>query len=214
MLEVDQLVVERGPLLFNFHFTLPTHHILLVTGPSGAGKSTLLDTLAGFLRPRSGSIRWNRRAIHGLTPERRPVTSLFQANNLFEHLSIQQNLRLALGKNADADWMTALKALDLESHLDKVPGQLSGGQRQRVALITTVLRPEPLVLMDEPFSELDSLTRSRVIEWCQRQFVSGGKTVVLVSHHQDDIDQLKSLPHQLLSVSPTTLTSSGFKVSR
>jgi thiamine transport system ATP-binding protein len=196
LLELDHVVVVRESSRYEFTVTLPGQHILLVTGSSGIGKSTLLDTIAGFLQPDSGSMRWNGEPIHRLPPEKRPVTSLFQANNLFEHVTVCQNILLALPKLSADVWLDAASQLGLLSQLDKPPGQLSGGQRQRVALLTTVLRPEPLLLMDEPFSELDAETRSLALAWCMQQFRQQARTVVLVSHQQEDIEILRQLPHR------------------
>ncbi|OZG72257.1 hypothetical protein BTA51_16070 [Hahella sp. CCB-MM4] len=190
MLRVSELKIQRPPQNFHYDFQINSGEIAAIQGVSGVGKSTLLECLAGFIQPVAGEIYWNDLDLLSLEPRQRPVSMLFQEHNLFEHLSVYDNLRLALGKNADRDIQIAAKALNVQEHLAKLPVALSGGQRQRIALIRTLLRPEPLILLDEPFSELDDSTRFTATAWTREQARSRHKTMLVVTHQAEDVTRL------------------------
>lgn len=164
---------------------------LAIKGPSGIGKTTLLLALAGFIQPVAGTATWKEQDLISLPPERRPISMLFQDDNLFEHLSVGENLKLGLNIEAISASLTpAIEQLGLADQLDKLPGQLSGGQRQRVGLIRTLLRPEPLIILDEPFAELDAETRQRALDFTRTVAEQGNKTLLLITHQDEDIAAL------------------------
>lgn len=194
MLVIKQLQVQRGKTLLYYDLTIPSGKIITLQGRSGVGKTTLLLTIAGFEQPVSGDILWQDQSLLKLSVIKRPVTMLFQENNLFEHLSVDKNLHLGWQSKDQAELeprlQQALMQLEVSDQRYKMPAQLSGGQRQRIALIRTLLRPEPLVLLDEPFAELDSNSRVLAADWVREQAQSQGKTVLLVTHQQEDVERM------------------------
>ncbi|MBK8454942.1 MAG: ATP-binding cassette domain-containing protein [Thiofilum sp.] len=194
MLVIKQLQVQRGKTLLHYDLTIPSGKIITLQGRSGVGKTTLLLTLAGFEQPVSGDIFWQGQSLLKLPVIKRPVTMLFQEHNLFEHLSVDKNLHLGWHSKDKAELESrlqqALIQLEVSEQRYKMPAQLSGGQRQRIALIRTLLRPEPLVLLDEPFAELDSKSRVLAADWVREQAQSQGKTVLLVTHQQEDVERM------------------------
>ncbi|MCB1637243.1 MAG: ATP-binding cassette domain-containing protein [Thiothrix sp.] len=191
MLEVSQVRIAREDWALDYDFQLERGAILTLQGRSGAGKTTLLMLLAGFETPDRGDIRWQGRSLLPLAVAQRPVSMLFQDHNLFEHVSVWRNLGLGMGRQRTAAWEQALRdgaeALGIETLLARMPATLSGGQRQRVALLRTLLRPEPLVLLDEPFAELDPQTHALAGQWVRDTARAAGKTVLLVTHHAQDV---------------------------
>ena len=165
---------------------------MAVLGPSGAGKSTLLNLIAGFLQPASGSIAIDNRDFTSAPPAKRPVSMLFQENNLFTHLTVRQNIALGMHpglrlNDAQREKLEVIAAqMGIAEFIDRLPGELSGGQRQRVALARCLVREQPLLLLDEPFSALDPALRQEMLapvqEVCQRQQL----TMLMVSHSIED----------------------------
>ena len=165
---------------------------IAVLGPSGAGKSTLLNLIAGFLQPASGSIAIDNRDFTNAPPAKRPVSMLFQENNLFTHLTVRQNIALGMHpglrlNDAQREKLEVIAAqMGIAEFIDRLPGELSGGQRQRVALARCLVREQPLLLLDEPFSALDPALRQEMLalvqEVCQRQQL----TMLMVSHSIED----------------------------
>lgn len=191
MLNINQLKIARENKVLCYDFQLSEGKILAIQGLSGVGKSTLLSAIAGFVKPLEGAINWNGELLNSLPVEGRPVSYLFQDHNLFEHLTVMDNLSLGFSGPAPEDELieaaSQLKVLD---QLKKRPGELSGGQRQRIALIRTLLRPEPLVLLDEPFAELDPETRHLTVDWVKKTANVKDKTVLMVTHQSEDAEQL------------------------
>jgi molybdate transport system ATP-binding protein len=174
---------------------------LVLFGPSGAGKSLTLQAIAGLLRPDEGSI-----VLHGTTlfdstrgvdqkPQARKIAYLFQDYALFPHLNVRQNIGFGLrqgwfnprarSSHAQVDYW--LDALELKSVAGNHPLQLSGGQKQRVALARALVSQPRLLLLDEPFSALDSALRQRM-----RRELSDLQTrldipMVLITHDPDDV---------------------------
>jgi len=185
---------QHLPLRFNLH--LNAGERVAVLGPSGAGKSTLLSLVAGFLEPASGSIRLNGADHTHTPPAQRPVSMLFQENNLFTHLTVRQNIGLGLhpGLKLNADQRARLETIArqmaIDTLLDRLPGQLSGGQRQRVALARCLVRDQPVLLLDEPFSALDPALRQEMLSLletlCERQQL----TLLMVSHSIEDAERI------------------------
>lgn len=165
---------------------------IAILGPSGAGKSTLLNLIAGFITPASGTILLGDEDHTRTPPARRPVSMLFQENNLFTHLTVRQNIALGLHPGlklnaAQRERLNEIAAtMGLESLLERLPDQLSGGQRQRVALARCLVREQPLLLLDEPFSALDPALRQEMLALvqsvCRRQHL----TLLMVSHSVED----------------------------
>lgn len=163
-----------------------------VLGPSGAGKSTLLNLIAGFLPPASGSILIDGQPHTTTPPARRPVSMLFQENNLFSHLTVQENIGLGMHPSLKLTPAQRQKLQDiarqmgLDALLNRLPGELSGGQRQRAALARCLVREQPVLLLDEPFSALDPALRQEMLSLvgnvCRQQQL----TLLMVSHSVED----------------------------
>ncbi|WP_293268517.1 ATP-binding cassette domain-containing protein [Neptunomonas sp.] len=191
MLKIQNLLLELDGWPLRYTMQIETGEIVAIQGVSGVGKTTLLNLIGGYQTPDGGSIEWNQQPLTSLAVEERPVSILFQDHNLFEHISVIDNLCLGFeGQAPLAAIKSASSHLDVAQHLDKKPATLSGGQRQRIALIRTLLRPEPIVLLDEPFAELDPLTREKAALWCKEQAKANKKTVLLVTHQDEDVDRM------------------------
>lgn len=191
---IDQLCIQRGQLQWQHDFILKPSQLMVLMGESGSGKTSLLECLGGFLPAQSGRILYGQQSIEQLPPQNRPVSSLFQQHNLFEHLSIAQNLRLGFqrGQPNQEQWRSVIQAcqqLGVDHLIERFPSELSGGQRQRVALIRTVLRDQPVLLLDEPFSALDEETRVTAGDWVKEQIDKRGQAALLVSHQQTDSER-------------------------
>lgn len=176
---------------WHFEFTLHQGQCLAVHGPSGSGKSTLLGLIAGFLTPKAGRILWQGEAVNHQPPWQRPVSSVFQEHNLFEHLDVFTNIGLGLhpGLKLDAVDKKAiehtLERTGLGGFGHRMPGELSGGQRQRVAVIRAILRRQPVLLLDEPMTGLDPRARHELQAMLLEE-KANGITMILASHDQDD----------------------------
>ncbi len=161
-------------------------------GPSGCGKTTLLRLIAGFETPNGGEIELRGQTISSvaknLPPEKRRVAMVFQDFALFPHLDVAANVAFGLPKGADKKTRVRelLSLVQLEGLEARMPHQLSGGQQQRVAL-ARALAPEPdLILMDEPFSNLDPSIREQVRDEVRHLLKSIGITAIIVTHDQEE----------------------------
>ena len=166
--------------------------ILALLGPSGCGKTTTLRMIAGFEPPDAGTIEVNGRTVAGpaknVPPEKRRVGMVFQDYALFPHLSVEQNVAYGLprGKGRKGRIEEVLALAHLDGLEDRMPNELSGGQQQRVAL-ARALAPEPaVVLLDEPFSNLDAALRARVRSEMREILLAAGVTAVFVTHDQEE----------------------------
>ncbi|MFM0471583.1 sulfate/molybdate ABC transporter ATP-binding protein [Paraburkholderia strydomiana] len=202
-LEVDihkTFVSAERRFTLDVAFTATTQRVVLF-GPSGAGKSLTLQAIAGLLRPDEGKITLHGNALFDsklnvdLKPQARKVAYLFQDYALFPHLNVRQNIGFGLQRgwfnprarrsHAQIDYW--LDALELRGVAGNYPAQLSGGQKQRVALARALVAQPQLLLLDEPFSALDSTLRQRM-----RLELSDLQTrldipMVLITHDPDDV---------------------------
>lgn len=193
MLEVRNLVFaypeQETP--WNFNFAVKPGHCIAIHGASGSGKSTLMNLLAGFLEPHSGDILWQNKSLHNSAPWQRPMTSVFQEHNLFEHLNVEANIGLGihpglkLSSENEQAIEQGLQSVGLGGFGKRLPGDLSGGQRQRVALLRAILRQQPVMLLDEPLTGLDSDARDLLRQLLLEQ-KARGTLIVLASHDEED----------------------------
>jgi iron(III) transport system ATP-binding protein len=159
-------------------------------GPSGCGKTTLLRLIAGFEAPDAGTVTIGEDVVAGgawVPPERRHVGMVFQDYALFPHLTVARNVGYGLPRRGrDERVAEALQLVGLGEHGERYPHQLSGGQQQRVAL-ARALAPEPsVVLLDEPWSNIDPALRSSMRDELAAILRATGVTVLLVTHEQEE----------------------------
>lgn len=165
---------------------------LILLGPSGCGKSTALRMLAGLEDPTSGRITIAERDVTEVEPQDRDVAMVFQSYALYPHRSVRQNIEFPLRTRKvpapeRAARVEAVAAqLGLTEVLDRRPGQLSGGQRQRVAVGRALVREARVLLMDEPLSNLDALTRVRTRAELTEMHRRLGVTIIYVTHDQTE----------------------------
>lgn len=190
MLEICNVKFQRpnGPS-FDFDLSVKAGEILMVQGPSGVGKTTLLDLIAGFEMPQEGRITWQGDDFSSAPPWERPVTTVFQSDNLFEHLTCAANVAIGLddSSNRDLDAInTAFARLGIDGLQNRLPGTVSGGQQQRVALARALLRGKPVLLLDESFSALDWETRQGCFDSLRQIAIADQMAVLVVSHDSRD----------------------------
>ena len=161
-------------------------------GPSGCGKSTALNCIAGLLGTTGGGIYIDDRRIDQLKPEDRGFGMVFQNYALFPHMTVLQNVGFGLKMRGlpraeiETRAQAALALVRLQGQADKLPGQLSGGQQQRVAIARAIVIEPPLVLMDEPLSNLDAKLRLEMRAEIRRIHNQLGATTIYVTHDQDE----------------------------
>jgi len=181
-------------VLKRYSLTLQAGETVCILGPSGCGKSSLLRVIAGFETIDAGAIYLNdtllSSAIHTVAPEHRRVGFMFQDYALFPHLNVAQNIGFGLKKlSAEAreqQVQALLKLVDLEPYAKRFPHELSGGQQQRAAL-ARALAPKPdILLLDEPFSNLDADTRERLIVELRTILKQTGVTTLMVTHSHSE----------------------------
>ncbi|WP_187968559.1 thiamine ABC transporter ATP-binding protein [Aquibium microcysteis] len=181
-----------GARPMRFDLSVAAGTILAVMGPSGSGKSTLLSLIAGFETPLSGRIRIGGADVTPIAPAARPVSMIFQENNLFPHLDAAANvglgrspsLRLTAGDRAQVE--QALSRVGLAGKERRLPRELSGGERQRVALARALVRDRPVLLLDEAFGSLGPALREEMLDLMVDLHESKGMTIVMVTHDPGD----------------------------
>jgi len=171
---------------------MSSRELLTFLGPSGCGKTTTLRTIAGLEEPTEGQITLGDETVSGdgvRPPEQRDVGIVFQNFALFPHLTVRENIAFGLDDGADANAARVdemLDLVDLPEHGEKTPDQLSGGQKQRASLARS-LAPEPdVLLLDEPFSNLDVRLRVEMREEVRQILKAAGVTAVSVTHDQEE----------------------------
>ena len=190
MLALEGLDLRQGGFALTADLEITGPGVVAVLGPSGAGKSTLLAAIAGFLDPRAGCIRWDGRDITGLAPGARPVAMMFQDQNLFPHLTLAQNLGLAISPalrlgRGDGDRIRQILArVGLEGFEDRRPADLSGGQASRAGLARVLLQDRPVVLLDEPFASLGPALKTEMLDLVAKHLSHA--LVLMVTHDPED----------------------------
>ncbi len=184
----DQVIID------DLSFNVGQHQIVSLLGPSGCGKTTALRAIAGLENIFAGQILLDGVCLSAagnvVPPEQRKIGMVFQDYALFPHLSVSKNIAFGLhGRDKaekDAIVLSLLSLVHLEKHADKYPHQLSGGQQQRVAL-ARALAPDPkLLLMDEPFSNLDTEMRRNLSREVRDILIERKISAILVTHDQDE----------------------------
>ncbi len=194
MLRLDALKIQQGGFSLAADLCL-TAGVTALIGPSGAGKSTLLNAIAGFVAPKSGRILWRDADITTLAPAKRPVAMLFQDNNLFPHLTVDENIALALTHGTPtaedrARMATALDRVGLSGLGSRKPATLSGGQQCRTALARVVQQKRPLVLLDEPFAALGPALKKDMLDLVAEVAREHSLQVIMVSHDPADAQRI------------------------
>ncbi len=189
-IEAENILKSFGQekVLRGVTFSLEEGEILSVLGRSGSGKTTLLKILAGLLDADEGQIRSAGQSIGHLPPPKRGIVYLYQETLLFPHLTVFENMAFGLrirkvsGAEVKERVGELLNELGLYTHRDKMPSQLSGGQQQRVAFGRAVIIRPALLLLDEPFGNLDAKTREEMQDLFLRVSKKHRTTVLFVTH--------------------------------
>jgi multiple sugar transport system ATP-binding protein len=202
---VSLAYVPGNPVLSDFSLTVEAGSFCTLVGPSGSGKTTILRLIAGLEKPSSGRILLGGRAVENLPPAEREVAMVFQRPAIYPHLTVQQNLAFGLrleqsfaqrflsvwrstsaDKSINSRVNEVANLLGLGDVLDRLPSSLSGGQQQRLALGRALARKPGVLLLDEPFSQLDAGLRCELrheLRLLQRKL---GATVIYVTHDQEE----------------------------
>lgn len=184
---IDRLEIKKGELM-------------VLIGPSGAGKSSLLNVLAGFL-PHTGQILLGGRAVHNLPAHRRKIGYLLQDLYLFPHMTVFQNLKIAMKtrrlnkKQLHSEIDTLLDLFRITDLAQSYPGQISGGEKQRVAMARAMAGKPDLLLLDEPLSHLDYRTARYLRAQFKRVQQQFGLTTLFVTH---DLHEARELGDRIL----------------
>ena len=213
MIEIENLAVaylrqkQENIALQNVSLTVPQGTVCAVIGPSGCGKSTLLKVVAGLIQDYSGTVRINGQAV---SPKDLRIGFMPQNYGLLPWQTVEDNIKLACRIKDGWSEVKAVKMqelcrkLGLEKLLTRYPQELSGGQQQRVSLARVFLLEPDILLMDEPFSALDAITREEMQDVFRDLWEEAGITTILVTHY---VEEALYLGQQivLMSTNPGTV---------
>lgn len=189
---LDRVTFDYDGMKLDFDLTFAEGEISAVMGPSGAGKSTLLNLVAGFETPLAGRVLIGGDDYTSAPPAQRPVSMVFQENNLFAHLDVARNVGLGRSPSlalTEADRTAIADALARTGLGDKqkrLPRELSGGERQRVALARALVRDRPVLLLDEPFASLGPALREEMLDLVAAVHAERHMTILFVTHQPED----------------------------
>jgi len=209
---LDDVRFLYGATEFVYDTAFAAGEITAVMGASGSGKSTLLDLVAGFETPAAGRVLIGGRDLTAAPPSARPVSMVFQENNLFAHLTVADNvglgrspaLKLTHGdRGAIAD---ALHRTGLAGKEQRLPRELSGGERQRVALARALVRDRPVLLLDEPFASLGPALRDDMLDLVDALQAEQRMTVLFVTHQPDDA---RRIAHRVVFLEDGKVAAAG-----
>ena len=192
MIRLEHVKFRYDDMEMNFDLTIPRGSLTAIIGPSGSGKSTLLSLIAGFDAPLSGKISIAGLDMSAVPPDQRPVSMIFQDNNVFAHLDLWSNVALGLAPNLKLNATqreevdAALARVGLSDLRKRKPGEVSGGERQRVAIARALVRKRPVLLLDEPFAALGPALRRDMLDLVKGLQLDRGLTILMVSHQPED----------------------------
>lgn len=185
-------IFEKGRGVKNISFQLEKGELVSFLGPSGCGKTTLLNIIGGFVKNDSGSIYLEGKDITEYPPEKREIVTVFQNYALFPHMNVVENVKYGLkyrGYNKEEQIKLAkeyLKIVGLEGYEKNSVGELSGGQQQRVALARALVLQPKILLLDEPFSNLDAKLKIAMREEIKELQKRLGISMIFVTHDQEE----------------------------
>ncbi|MGG4461846.1 ABC transporter ATP-binding protein [Brevibacillus porteri] len=188
----------NGSVIRDFSLQMEQGEVVGLLGNSGCGKSTLLRLIAGLESPKSGRIQIYGKVLvdqgQFVEPEQRGIGMIFQDYALFPHLTVEQNILFGLHRLSKAERLVRLKEMlalvQLEGYGKRYPHELSGGQQQRVAF-ARALAPRPaILLMDEPFSNLDAELKTKIRDDLKRMLRAAKMTSILVTHDKADAETI------------------------
>jgi iron(III) transport system ATP-binding protein len=193
MLRISSLSyrVQKKIILNKISFEVKTGEIICLLGPSGCGKTSTLRLIAGLERPLSGSISIEDQNVTNdgifIEPHKRKVGFLFQDFALFPHLTAKQNIEWALTKTSNNRQVEELfEQINMVGHEHKYPHELSGGEQQRIALARSIASNPRVLLLDEPFSSLDTNLRNEIRDYTTLLLKQMGVTAIIVTHDPDE----------------------------
>ncbi len=190
---IDLSVTKDKHALFNVNARIEPGKVLSVLGASGSGKSTLLNAITGQLESVftvQGDIVLNGKSIIEVPTYQRRVGVLFQDALLFEHLTVGENIAFGFQhrKNAKQSVAQLLEQVEMQDMQHRSVSSLSGGQQARVALLRTMASEPKAILLDEPFSKLDTQLRAKVREWVFSTVKAQNIPTIMVTHDAEDVD--------------------------
>ena len=184
---------QSSQTINDISFNIQSNEVVSLLGPSGCGKTTLLRLAAGLEKPQKGRIVLNENIISSpefvLSPEERGVGLVFQSYALFPHLTVTQNILFGLPRKNTQDMSSVvdlMRELDIQQLGDKYPHELSGGEQQRVAIARALAPKPPIILLDEPFSGLDSRLRERVRDQMLHILRDTKTSALMVTHDAEE----------------------------
>ena len=197
ILSFENMTVYRGDfLLDHVSFHIREDEIFAMIGKTGAGKSVLLEAAAGFFAPESGCVRYNGQIVHQIPLHRRNIGYLYQDYSLFPHMTAEENIGYSLKmkrlpkEQIRRQVQEMAEKFELASVLGQYPGTLSGGEQQRVALARALMMKPKLLLLDEPFSALDPVTKRSLYGMLQDIRREFGCAILFVTHDFAEAEQL------------------------
>ncbi len=176
---------QLGPLRLD----VPEGVFFMLMGPTGSGKTLLLETIAGLVKPDTGTVEVAGTDVTENPPGRRSVGIVYQDTALFPHLSVRQNVMYGVrysSDRSDYDFDKLVEILDLQRLLDRLPGKLSGGEKQRTALARVLITGPEVILLDEPLSSLDQMFRGEIRSELKRLQCKTGTTFLMTTHDFTD----------------------------
>jgi len=191
-LEVENLVKSYGnnPVIKNLTFSIEKGQLISFVGESGSGKSTFLKCLSGLENINSGKVILNNKIINDknlfVKPQRRKIGYVFQDYPLFPHLNIKENICFNLEKRYFKNFEDIVKLTNLKPLLERYPHEISGGEQQRVCIARSIIREPDLLLLDEPFSNLDANIKYSIRDEICKIIKKTNTTTILVTHDIND----------------------------